>query len=94
MGHRATITLTLADRITALEERNLARDLDKQWERSWPRFAIVCALTYSSLALYMWAARLEPALLNAVVPTVGYALSTATFSALRRGLWGESIADT
>lgn len=75
---------SLADRIAALEARNRARDLDKQWERSWLRFAIVCALTYGCLALYMWAARLEPALLNAVVPTAGYALSTATFPALRR----------
>ena len=76
--------LGLEARVAALERRSREKDADKYWETSWARFLLVCALTYASLALYMWAAGIDPVWVNAVVPAAAYAISATSFEPLRR----------
>ena len=51
------------------------------------RTLLIIALTYGCLFCYMWLVNMEAALLSAVVPTVGYALSTLAFPGAR-DRWG------
>lgn len=77
---------TLEQRIEAIENRNKKVELDKKWETSWTRRLLIVAFTYILLGSYMWAIGVGQPLLNAVIPTVGFTLSTLSLPFFRR-LW-------
>ena len=52
-----------------IRQRNMLKDLRKEWDGSIARLVLISILTYLCLALYMFAMGLEPAFLNAVVRT-------------------------
>lgn len=74
-------------RIVALEERNRRVELDKAWETSTTRRVIIFVSTYVVLGLYLWAIAVPRPWLNAIVPAVGFALSTFALGTVRR--WWE-----
>lgn len=57
-------------------ERNNRVELDKAWERSKTRRAIIAGVTYLVAAAFMKSIGVEAFLLNALVPTGGYLFST------------------
>lgn len=61
-----------------ITERNSRVEIDKAWETSLSRRIILAALTYLSISLYMSAINIDRAWLNAIVPTIGFMLSTLT----------------
>lgn len=63
-------------RLSAIEGRNRRVELDKAWETSYLRRLLLLAFTYISIGLYMWAVGIERPWLNAVVPSLGFLLST------------------
>ena len=70
---------TLEERVKAIEERNKKVELDKDWEQSWARKILIAFFTYLAIALYLnFVVGVEP-WVNAIVPTVGFLLSTLTF---------------
>lgn len=73
-------------RIQKIEERNKKVGLDKAWETSWTRRGLLALFTYLALGIYMWAIGIERPWLNAVVPTVGFMLSTLTMPLFKK-LW-------
>lgn len=74
----------LEKRITALEERNARVEADKAWETSLVRKVAIAGLTYLVVASYLhFVVRIDP-WLNAIVPVVGYLLSTLTIGLLKR----------
>lgn len=70
----------LESRIAKIEERNRKVELDKMWEKSWTRRALLILFTYGAVLLYFMAVGIESPFVSAVVPTVGFLCSTLTLS--------------
>lgn len=71
-------------RIADIEGRNTQVEADKAWETSWTRRIGVMLLTYTVVVAYLhFVVRIEP-WINALVPVIGYLLSTLTISQLKR----------
>ena len=74
----------LEKRIEALELRNKKVEADKRWETSWARRVSIAVLTYVVVCAYLsFVIHINP-WLNALVPVVGYMLSTLTLGYLKR----------
>ena len=69
---------SLEKRIKKIESRNKKVELDKAWETSYTRRILLIVFTYVSIGLYMWTIGVESPWLNAVIPSVGFLLSTLT----------------
>jgi hypothetical protein len=62
--------------IETIEERNRRVELDKAWETSKTRRALIAVITYGIAILFMWRIGVPDPFINAFVPTGGYLLST------------------
>lgn len=66
----------LESRIEAIEKRNREVELNKSWESSWTRKILIIIFTYLSVALYLkFIVGIDP-WINAIVPALGFLLST------------------
>ena len=73
----STIT-ELEERIKKIETRNSTVELNKAWETSWTRKILIAIFTYLAIAGYLaFIVHIEP-WINAIVPTIGFLLSTLT----------------
>ena len=68
----------LEARIAQIEARNQKVELDKKWEGSYTRRGLLMLFTYLAILLYFLAIGISSPYLSAVVPTVGFLLSTLT----------------
>ena len=66
--------------IEEIKERNARVELDKAWETSMVRKFLVTVLTYIVVVLFFFFAELPKPFLNAIVPTLGFILSTLSVS--------------
>jgi hypothetical protein len=67
---------SIEERLKAIEERNRKVELDKKWETSFTRRSLIAIFTYLAIALYLkFVVGVEP-WINAIVPTIGFMLST------------------
>jgi len=73
----------LARRITALEKRNRRVDAEKNWETSPYRKILILLLTYFVMCLVFWSLGSHPYWAKAIVPTLGFYLSTLSLSVLK-----------
>jgi hypothetical protein len=70
-------------RLRAVETRNARVESDKAWEVSLTRRFFIAAITYLFIGLYLsWLDVAEP-WLNAVVPMVGFMLSTLALRSIK-----------
>lgn len=67
-------------RLAAIEDRNHKVELDKAWETSWQRRLLILALTYAVVVSYFLFIDVDRPFLNAIVPTLGFYLSTLTLA--------------
>jgi len=67
-----------------ITERNRRVELDKAWETSNTRRALIASMTYAVATYYMYRIGVNDPFLNALVPTGGYLLSTLTLPAVKR----------
>lgn len=67
-------------------ERNNRVEIDKAWEVSWVRRIFVSLITYLVAVLWLYIIDENIFWLKAVVPTVGYILSTITIPQLKK-IW-------
>ncbi len=73
----------LEDRVTKIETRNKTVESDKTWEISITRRLTIAVLTYIIIVLFLFANKnLEP-LKNALLPTLGFLLSTLSLSVFK-----------
>jgi hypothetical protein len=80
---------SLENRIEQLEARNLRVEADKGWETSWQRRVSIMLLTYMTVVFYMhYVLHIDP-WVNALVPVIGYFLSTLTVGLLKKR-WVDS----
>ncbi len=70
--------------ILAIKERNVRVEADKAWERSSLRILSVAAITYIVAALVLYLIGVATFLLSALVPTIGYLLSTQSLPIIKR----------
>ncbi|MCX6713223.1 MAG: hypothetical protein NTY66_03395 [Candidatus Vogelbacteria bacterium] len=73
-------------RVLKLEERNRRVETDKAWETSWTRRGLLVLFTYLSIGLYLYSINIARPWLNAIVPAVGFMISTLTMPFFKR-LW-------
>lgn len=76
-------------RIKALEERNRRVERDKAWETSLTRRLAITLLTYSTVCFYLLLIDSERPFITAVVPALGYYLSTLVIKSIR-SLWSNN----
>lgn len=78
----------LEKRIEQIESRNKKVELDKKWEGSLTRKIVLMIFTYLAIAGYFFAIDVQNPWLNAVVPTLGFLLSTLTLPFIKR-IWSK-----
>lgn len=80
----------LESRISAIEKRNEDVELNKAWEGSWTRKLLVIAFTYISISMYLYfIVGIDP-WINAIVPALGFLLSTLTLPYFKKW-WGVRL---
>lgn len=70
--------------IEEIKERNRRVEKDKAWETSITRKVLVAILTYIVVILFFFFAKLPKPFLNAIVPTIGFLLSTFSVSFVKK----------
>ena len=75
---------TLEQRVKKLEDRNRRVEADKSWETSWTRRLSIMTLTYLTVVFYMsYVIHIDP-WINALVPVIGFFVSTLTVGFLKK----------
>ncbi len=74
----------LEKRIKDIEERNKRVEKDKAWETSLLRKILIIVLTYIFAVLYLKIADTTNPFFGAVVPCVGFFLSTQTINIIKK----------
>lgn len=67
---------SLEERVAAIEARNSKVESDKAWEVSMVRRLSIAALTYIVVLIYLSLVNNSSPWINAIVPAVGYFVST------------------
>lgn len=73
-------------RVSNIELRNARVDVDKEWETSRTRKVLLSVCTYLAIGMYLWAIHVQRPWINAIVPTVGFLISTLTMPFFKK-LW-------
>lgn len=76
--------LTLEQRVAQLEARNRRVEGDKAWETSWTRRLSIMLLTYLTVVVFLYYVVHTDPWINALVPVIGFFLSTLTVSQLKK----------
>lgn len=80
----------LEKRIKKLEDRNKGVELNKAWETSFYRRILIIIFTYLAIALYLkFIVGINP-WINAIVPSIGFLLSTLTLPWFKK-MWSRYI---
>lgn len=82
-------TKTLEQRVSEIEKRNQRVEADKSWETSLARKVSIATITYIALALYFGLVLGVNPWINAIVPTVGFLLSTLSLSFVKNWWTGR-----
>ena len=78
------MTKTIEERLAVIESRNARVEDDKAWETSWIRRISIMVLTYAVVSFYLrFVVHIDP-WINALVPVIGFLLSTLTVSLLKK----------
>jgi hypothetical protein len=75
---------TLEQRVMSLEVRNQRVEAAKRWETSRIRYTLIALLTYAVMILIFVSLKSERPLADAIVPTMGFVLSTASLRFMER----------
>ncbi len=76
--------------IKKIKERNKRVEADKAWEISKTRILIISIMTYIAIAIFLWFVKVPRPWINAIIPTLGFILSTLTLSLFKK-LWLKYI---
>ena len=76
--------------IEKIKERNTRVEIDKAWEVSKTRKIIIVILTYFVIVLFFISANITNPFVNAIVPTVGFILSTLSLPYFKK-IWSQRI---
>ncbi len=76
----------LEKEILAIKNRNKKVEIDKAWETSWARKILLMTFTYLGIGFYLQAINIDKPWLNAIVPSIGFLLSTLTLPFFKK-IW-------
>ena len=76
--------------IDLIKWRNKRVEADKAWETSWTRRFLIVILTYIVIVLFFYFAGFPNPLINSVVPTLAFIISTLTLD-LFKNIWLKRI---
>ena len=80
---------TIEERLAIIERRNKKVESDKAWETSWTRRISIMLLTYLVVVAYLhFVVHIDP-WINAIVPVIGFLLSTLTVQVVK-GIWSKN----
>ena len=79
---------SLNKEIRSIKARNARVEADKAWETSWTRRGIIFAATYIIIAVFLSSISAPNPFVNALIPAIGYVLSTLTFPFIKN-LWAK-----
>ena len=68
----------LEKEVIKIKLRNKKVELEKAWETSYFRRFLLILFTYLGISFYMEAVKIDKPWLNAVIPSIGFLLSTLT----------------
>lgn len=68
----------LKKEVEEIKLRNKRVEGDKAWETSWTRKILILVLTYVVIVIFFFVVNLGNPFVNAIVPTIGFFLSTLT----------------
>ncbi len=71
-------TVRVVQKIESIKERNIRVEIDKAWETSKTRRVLIAGLTYIIVFVFLLAINAPNPHINALVPAVGFILSTLT----------------
>lgn len=74
---------SLESEINRICERNFRVEMDKAWEASSVRVIFLVGLTYLITSIVFWFIAVPNPLLNALIPTIGYYLSTLSLPVVK-----------
>ena len=74
----------LEAKVKAIEARNRRVERDKQWEQSLTRTVFLLSLTYLTTTIVFILIAVPSPYLNAIIPTVGYLISTQSLPFIKR----------
>jgi hypothetical protein len=80
----------LEQRVAKIEERNRRVEADKAWETSITRKIFIAVCTYIVIGLFLSAIKVQRPWLSAIVPTVGFVLSTLSMPFIKK-FWVEKL---
>ncbi len=81
---------SLGRKIDSIIGRNKRVEADKAWETSKTRKALVLVITYILALFVMWGIGVSDPHLNALIPTLGFYLSTLSIGFFKK-LWIKKI---
>lgn len=82
--------MSLEERVERIEKRNATVEMNKAWETSLSRRGLIIVFTYLAIALYLkFVVGINP-WINAIVPSVGFLLSTLTLPFFK-SLWQKYL---
>jgi hypothetical protein len=81
----------LEKRIEKIESRNKKVEIEKAWETSITRKVLLIITTYALMSLFMNVISVERPFLNAIIPTMGYVLSTLGLPFVKK-IWEKGKA--
>jgi len=85
MSEQTTTTIEqLEARIKGLEARNKRVELDKAWETSATRRVAIVVVTYCVVSVFLVIIKNDMPFINAIVPSLGFFLSTLGVSSLKK----------
>lgn len=78
------ILQTIQDEIDRIKQRNNKVEIDKAWETSTTRKICIALLTYVIISIFFRYAQVDKPLINAIVPTLWFLLSTTSLSLIKK----------
>ena len=76
----------LEKEILLIKNRNKKVEIDKAWETSLTRKILLMIFTYLAISFYLRAINIDKPWLNAIVPSIGFLLSTLTLPYFKK-IW-------
>lgn len=83
--------MDLEKEIQEIKERNLRVEQDKAWETSWFRRVLITGVTYVVAGIWLMSINDNMPWLKALVPAIGYLLSTLSLPFIKTWWTGKKI---
>lgn len=82
--------MSIDEELELIKERNRRDEANKAWETSMTRAFMVAFITYFVMILVMHALKVENPFVSAIIPTLGFLLSTLSVGSIKN-IWINKV---